>query len=244
MRPDRFFPVLKAVLIAGVAAGLVMGLFHFVLTEPVIDRAIALEEQAASSQEAPLVSRGTQKAMLVVGSALYGLAVGIVFAVIFAVLGRRIPGRWPDIKAAALAGVLWWSVALLPFLKYPANPPGVGDPETIYFRQSIQLGFIALSALAVVFAGLAYWLTGRWWRRPGIVGKRLVVAVGLYAVLATVLLVFMPANPDTITAPADLVWDFRILSLAGQVFFWAVLGGGSALLLRRFIRQGALREIG
>ncbi len=244
MRPDRFFPVLKAALIAGVAAGLVMGLFHFVLTEPVIDRAIALEEQAAPSHEAPLVSRGVQKAMLVVGSTLYGLAVGIVFAVIFAVLGRRLPGRWPDIKAAALAGLLWWSVALLPFLKYPANPPGVGDPETIYFRQSIQLGFIALSALAVGVAGLVYWLTGRWWRRPGMWGQRLGVAVGLYVVLATVLFVFMPANPDPITAPADLVWDFRILSLSGQLFFWVVLGGGSALLLRRFTRQGALREIG
>ncbi len=148
MRAERLYPVLKAALIAGLVAGLAMGLFHFFLTEPVIDRAIALEKQAVPE----VVSRSVQKGMLIVGSALYGLLVGIIFALIFAILGRHLPGRWPDGKAAILAGLLWWSVTLLPFLKYPANPPGVADPDTIYLRQGIQLGFIVLSVLAVAVA--------------------------------------------------------------------------------------------
>jgi predicted cobalt transporter CbtA len=249
MRPERFYPVLKAALLAGLAAGLIMGLFHFVLTEPVIDRAIALEDEAAmaagqTTRYAPLVSRGLQKGMLVVGSALYGLVVSILFAAVLAGLGRRLPGRWPDTKAVVLAGILWWSVALLPFLKYPANPPGVGDPATISFRQSIQLAFMALSVLAVVIAGATYRLLGRRWRHPRLQGRRLGLAVALYGVLAILLLVLMPPNPDPITAPANLVWNFRILSLSGQVFFWAILGGVSALLLRRLARQGVLKELG
>lgn len=242
-------PVLKAALIAGLVAGLAMGLFHFVFTEPVIDRAIALEKEAAvaSDQAAhyvPLVSRGTQKGMLIVGSALYGLVVGIIFAVAFAVVGRSLPGQQLHIKAAVMAGLSWWSVAFLPFLKYPANPPGVGDPDTLYLRQGLMFGFIALSVLSLAAAGLAYWLLGTRCRHSGIKRHRLWVALGIYGVLAIMLFILMPNSPDTITAPADLVWDFRVLSLSGQVFFWAVLGGASALLLRRFIQQGALRETG
>ncbi len=237
MPAERLYPVLKVTLLAGLAAGLVMGLFHFLLTEPVLDRAIALEAQTASSQAVEVVSRSVQKGMLVVGSALYGLIVGVIFAFIFAVLGRRLPGRWPDVKAAVLVGLLWWAVALLPFLKYPANPPGVGDPDTVAFRQGIYLGFIALSALAVAMAGTTYWLLGKLKIELWLWRWRLGIAVGLYGVLAILLFVFMPANPDPITAPADLIWDFRILSLFGQVLFWFTLGGTSALLLKRFARQ-------
>ncbi|MBI2861000.1 MAG: CbtA family protein [Chloroflexi bacterium] len=232
---ERLYPILRATLIAGLIAGLAMGLFHFVVTEPVIDAAIALEDEAVMSAEqagryAPVVSRLVQKVMLVAGSALYGLIAGIIFAVVFAVTRRRLPGRWPDIKAMALAGLLWWSIALLPFLKYPANPPGVGDTDTVYYRQTIQIAFIALSALAVIVAAVAYRVLGRW-RNLG--GRRLGLALAVYAVLAILLFVLMPPNPDAITAPAGLVWDFRILSLAGQVLFWALLGVLSALLLKR-----------
>lgn len=249
MRAERLVPVLKAALIAGVLAGLVMGLFHFAFTEPVIDRAIALEEATAATSgqaagHAPVVSRGVQKGMLVAGSALYGLLVGIIFAVVFSVVGRRLPGRRPHIKAAVMAGLLWWSVSLIPFLKYPASPPGAGDPATLYLRQGLMFGFIALSALVLAAAGLAYRLLGKRWRHPGLRGRRLGVAAGLYGVLVVMLFAFMPANPDIVTIPGDLVWRFRILALSGQALFWAVLGGTSALLLRRFARQGALRETG
>ena len=236
---ERLYPVLKAAIIAGLAAGLVMGLFHFLLIEPVIDRAIALEEQAAHSNAAPLVSRSVQKGMLIVGSSLYGLLVGIIFALIFAIMKRYLPGRRSPVKAATLAGLLWWSVALLPFLKYPANPPGVGNQDTIYFRQSMQLGFIALSVLAVTVTGATYWWLSRRWRVSGLQWWWLGgISLGLYGFLVILLFTLMPANNDLILIPADLVRDFRILSLSGQVLFWATLGGTSALLLKRFAQQG------
>lgn len=246
MTSERFWPVLKIALVAGLAAGLFMGLFHLALTEPVIDRAIALEDAAAMApgQEAryePLVSRALQKAMLVAGSALYGLLAGIIFGFVFRAVGRRLPGRWPEVKAGVLAGLLWWSVALLPFLKYPANPPGVGDPETVAYRQGIQLAFMGLSVLAVAVAFTFYRLFGRR-SRPGSQAGRLGLAMALYAVLAIVFFLAVPANPDPVAAPADLVWHFRILSLSGQTFLWAVLGAVSAMLLGRLARRGELRE--
>lgn len=247
MRADRLYPLLKVGILAGLAAGLFMGLFHFVLTEPVIDRAIALEEQAVhppgqDTHYVPVVSRTLQKAMLVVGAGIYGLAVGAVFALIFAALGRGLPGRRPESRAAALAILMWWSVVLLPFLKYPANPPGVGNPETVYFRQSIYIEFLVLSALAVVAACIAYWLLNRWWPSPKLHARRVAVSAGVYAGLVVLLFALMPASPDAITAPADLVWDFRILSLSGQAFFWAVLGGASAYLLRRLTNRVGAKD--
>jgi hypothetical protein len=49
---------------------------------------------------------------------------------------------------------MWFVLFLVPALKYPANPPAVGDPETIYYRQTLYVIFIAISgfsALAVAF---------------------------------------------------------------------------------------------
>ncbi len=221
--------VLKVSLIAGLFAGLAMGLFHFLVTERLIDRAIALEGEVGQA----LVSRGVQKAMLVVGSGLYGLTIGAIFAFAFIILRQHLPGRWPAVKAVALAGLLSWSVTLLPFLKYPANPPGVGDPETMNFRQTIQVGFIVLSALVVVTAGAIYWLLGRRGRETFLWRWRLAITTALYGVLAVLLFTLMPVNPDTTSVPAELIRNFRILSLAGQVLFWVILGGTSAVLLRR-----------
>ena len=234
-------PNLKMTLLAGLVAGLFMGLLHFALTENVIDRAIALEDQTAvaagqTAGYAPVVSREIQKVMLVVGSGLYGLVVGLIFGLAFAAFGRFLPGR-STVKVMALAGLLWWSVGLLTFLKYPANPPGVGDPETVYFRQTIQIVFMALSVLSIVVAWVGYLLSRRWWPSEKQRERRLALAIVGYVVLTTVLFVAMPANPDPITAPAGLVWDFRILSLSVQAFFWAILGGVTALLLKRSLSR-------
>lgn len=239
MRTGKSSQLLKAAVIAGVIAGLVMGIFHYLVTEPYIDQAINLEEKAkmapgqTSVYEPELVSRSLQKPMVIVGGALYGLLVGTIFAGVFAIAGRRLPGRWPDVSAGALAGLLWWSVGLLPFLKYPANPPGVGDPATIYSRQASLLGFIVLSALAPAAAAAVWWLLGRRPRGSRLQRWRPGIAMGFYAVSVILLFSLMPANPDPVTAPASLVWDFRIRSMGGEALFWATLGGVFPQVLRR-----------
>jgi predicted cobalt transporter CbtA len=82
-------------IIGGLLAGMLVTVFHFVITEPVIDQAIALEEanaakeQAADpghshTEEAPIVSRDFQKTGgLLLGYLLYGLTWSLFFSLVF-----------------------------------------------------------------------------------------------------------------------------------------------------------------
>lgn len=44
-----------------------------------------------------------------------------------------------------IAGIMWLVLFLIPVPKYPANPPAIGDPDTIYYRQSLYVAFLAIS---------------------------------------------------------------------------------------------------
>jgi hypothetical protein len=120
-----------------------------------------------------------------------------------------------------LAFLGYWSVGLLPFLKYPANPPGVGDPETIGYRQTLYLGILALSVTgAALSMGLGrYFGQLKSWRSGS-----LLPSLALLAMLSGLLYLVMPSNPDEVGMPADVVGNFRALSLVGLTLFWTVLG--------------------
>src|SRR5215471_12405903 len=85
--------------IAGIVAGMLVTLFHAIVTEPVIDQAIALEEQRAAQNptaeadhhEAPIVSREFQKTGgLVIGYLMYGTTWALIFTLVFFPLQRRL----------------------------------------------------------------------------------------------------------------------------------------------------------
>jgi hypothetical protein len=59
-------------------------------------------------------------------------------------------------KALVLAGIVWFVLFLVPALKYPANPPAVGDPKTIYYRESLYIGLLAISGFAALGLALLY----------------------------------------------------------------------------------------
>jgi predicted cobalt transporter CbtA len=219
-------------LVAGVIAGLAAAMFHFLATESVIDQAITLESlhrQAEGTYEEPMVSREVQKVGLFVGFLIYGLTWSLLFGAVFHVVQRWLPGRTFLRRATLLAAAACWSVAVFAFLRYPANPPGVGDPDTITFRQMLYLSVLVLSvvgtALAVVLGRSRGW--------P--------VAVAFLVVYDIALYVLLPANPDAVRLPADLLLTFRGLSVAGLVLFWAVLGFTFGLLLQRQDARVALR---
>jgi predicted cobalt transporter CbtA len=222
--------ILKASVIAGLIAGAVISGFHSLLIEPVIERAIALEEQHSQTHgEAhaePVVDRGTQRWGLVLGFMVYGAIWGLLVGALMYLIQGWQPTTWSIVKYGfVLAVLVGWSVALLPFLKYPANPPGVGETETVGYRQALYLGFIGLSVVGTALAvGLFRLLNRRTWAPSQGRGRWLLVAA-FYVIYAAAIYAALPANPDPIEMPADLVWTFRLISFVGLMLFWMILGG-------------------
>jgi predicted cobalt transporter CbtA len=235
---------LKRGLAAGLLAGLLTALFAFVVAEPTIDRAIAFEEQAAAAattthdhaEDAP-VSRDTQRRIgAPLGFALVGGAFGAIFGLLYAGLRRVTPQRDHWQRSLALAGAAVTGLYLVPFFRYPANPPGVGDPETVGDRTRYYLAAVLLGLAAVVLA----WRLLRELARRGLAqpGRHAVTAVAFLVVVAGGYAV-LPDNADAVPVPATLLWDFRIQSLATQLLLWAALAATFGLLTERAARQAA-----
>ncbi|MFI6484743.1 CbtA family protein [Nonomuraea sp. NPDC050663] len=216
-------------LLLGLLAGLVAGGFAFFVGEPRIDSAIALEEAAAAAAPAEPepaghshdveISRPVQKAGLFLATGLYGLAVGGVCALVIAGLRGRVGPRNEGGLALAVAGTAFVAVILVPFLKYPANPPAVGDPETINSRTVLYVVMllVGLAATAVAVAVSRRIAAGSWQRWIGAVAAFLVPVIAAWVLLPTINEV-----PDGF--PATLLWEFRVASLGTQLVFWAAFG--------------------
>ena len=207
--------------LAGLLAGGVLGLFHAILTTPVIDQAIAFEVTASGLDidPAPLVPRQQHKLSLLVSALLYGLFVGTIFGGVYYLSQEALPARRVLARVALLALVAYWLVGLFPFLKYPSNPPGVGHSIMAEYHQALYLGFMLLS----VAGGLVTANAARY------VEQSKLVALG-YAIFAVAVYVLMPPNQDPIEIPMTIVTTYRALSLAGLTIFWMVLGLSFGLL--------------
>jgi hypothetical protein len=220
--------ILKTSLVAGLIAGAVISGFHTLLIEPVIERAIALEEQHSQIQgqahEEPVVDRPTQRWGLVLGFIVYGAIWGLMLGLLLYLIQGWRPTTWTIMwYGFVLAVLLGWSVALFPFLKYPANPPGVGETETVGYRQALYLAFIGLSVIGTALAvGLFHLLSRPAWA-PAQGRARWLVGAAFYVVYAVAIYVALPANPDPVEMPADLVWTFRLISFVGLMLFWVIL---------------------
>ncbi|MDY0814072.1 CbtA family protein [Kitasatospora purpeofusca] len=241
-------------LLAGLIAGLVAFVFAYTVGEGPVSDSIAQEQahsapaghhdhgggaaaggtedatahehgaDAGGGEEEPVGRDLQSTAGLATGVLVYGVAVGGIAALAFCFALGRVGRFGPRATAALVAGAAFVTVYFVPFLKYPANPPAVGDPDTIGKRTALFFLMIALSVLIGVAAV--------------ILGKRLAprlgtwnatVAAGLgYAVVMAVLAFVLPPNDDAIPEgfPAALLWDFRLASIGLQVVLWT----GFALL--------------
>ena len=91
-----------------------------------------------------------QKGGQILAGAILGTAIGSLFGIVFALSRNSLPGGTDVKKAIVLAGIMWLTLYFIPFLKYPANPPTVGDGETVVLRAVLYLSFIAISGFGVV----------------------------------------------------------------------------------------------
>jgi hypothetical protein len=226
-------------LVRGLLAGLIAGILTFAVAyiagEPSIDAAIKVEsagEATSHSHEAgatehthdedgAVVSRQNQSTWgLLTATVPTGIMLGGITALAAAFAMGRIGRLRPSQSTALVAALGFISVALVPFIKYPATPPAVGDADTIGARTTQYFVMLAISVIAMIAVVLLF--------------RALVDRLGTYTAvlfsaatyLAVVILagVLMPTVNEIGDFPADTLWYFRRGSLVTLATLWGVIG--------------------
>jgi predicted cobalt transporter CbtA len=248
-------------LLAGAAGAVLAFIFARLFAEPVIGRAIAFEDGRTEAEQAQgvhehgteLFTRGVQSNVgLGFGVLIFGVAMGALFAVLFCLVCARLRGNptspAPRQLSLLLAAGALTAVYLAPFVKYPPNPPAVGQADTIGERTTWYLvavvSSVALAAAAVWLAGLLTARLGGWNAR--------VIACESYVVAIVVVYVLLPNVAETPGPirnasgaivypgfPADLLYEFRLVSLGTQVVLWVAIGLIFGRLAERLLGEKA-----
>jgi predicted cobalt transporter CbtA len=238
-RPAGFGSLLLRGLLAGLIAGLLAGVFAYTVGEPKVDAAIAIEqagEPAGEHAHDELVSRDGQKGGLFLATALFGTALGGIVATAYTLLRRRLRTGSDTRAALGLAGAGLLGVVLVPFVKYPPNPPAVGNPATIDQRTISYLALVVIGLVAV-WAGMVAA------RTQHVEWRRYAAAAAGFLVVVIVGYVLLPAIDEVpATFPPSLLWNFRIASLGTQTILWTVLGLTFAALIAPRADKKATRQ--
>jgi len=212
-------------LISGAIAGTILSLVNQLLVEPYIDQAIKIEVQNTVASGKPvdldeLVQyRLWQKGGEIVAGTILGTSVSAIFGIAYAYSRDSLPGSNNKKKGLMLAGIMFFVIFLIPALKYPANPPAVGDPETIEYRESLYIGMLVISGFTALGVAILYRNLGQTHRE-----SRKIIAPAIYAVIIALAFAVLPANPDEITISSDLLLNFRIVTTITMGIFWGALG--------------------
>ena len=256
--------MVRALLIRGMFVGFIAGLLAFgfakVFGEPHIERAIAIEtsgeahnaahshdrgvvvlpaphEPPRLSAESGLVSRDIQAGIgLFTGIVVYATAMGGLFSLVFAFANGRAARVSPRAMSALLSGAGFVAITLVPTLKYPASPPGVGGPESIGYRSALFFAMLAISIIAMGGAAVLRQTLAKhqdgWSAALNAAGAYLVIIIA-----ANLLLPDVDVVPDNF--PAVLLWQFRLAALGMQLILWATMGLLFGVLTERAAIQAA-----
>jgi predicted cobalt transporter CbtA len=232
--------LVASLVIRGLLVGLVAGLlaFGFAKTfgEPAVGVAIefesahdAAEREAQikngitpAPEEPEIFSRTVQSGIgLLTGLLAVGAGIGGLFGVLFAFGNGRMDNLGPGATSTLLSLYGLWSVYVIPALKYPPNPPAIGEPETIALRTGVYFLLVAISIAAVIGALM--------------LRKRLAVKFGswtgsayafvVYLVIIGLVMALLPEiNEVPENFPAVTLWQFRMASLGIQTILWVSIG--------------------
>ncbi len=181
-----------------------------------------MAQMHGDAPEEELVSREVQSTFgLFTGIVTYSVSLGGIFALVFAYSLGRVGKIGPRGLAALLALAAFVTLILVPGLKYPANPPSIGDPDTIKQRTKLFFLMLLVSVIAAVIAINA--------------ARKLIPALGiwsgstlavlLYGVIMAVAGYLFPVIDEVPqTFSAVLLWKFRVASLGIQWVLWTTVG--------------------
>ena len=212
------------VLLSGCFAGTIYGALNLLIVEPYLDDAINIENQQlfSTGEEIDVQQfwveyyqyRSWQKGGEVLAGAILGTSIGSLFGIVYALSKKSLPSGNNIGKTMILAGLMWFTLFVIPFLKYPANPPTVGDGETVVLRGILYLALIAISGfMAIGF----YQIFKR------VKAKNRILPIIGYGILMTLVFFVMPENPDEISTSMELVNNFRIVAFLTGTVFWFTL---------------------
>jgi len=270
--------ILRGMLV-GAFGGILAFVFARIFAEPHIQAAIDYESGRETAQHnldklaglpvehehSELFSRTFQANLgLGLGMILFGIAMGALFAVAYALACGRTGGigSRPLALLVALGGFL--ALYFIPFLKYPANPPAIGHEETIRDRSGLYLLMVGIS-LVVLVAGVAF--GQRLKPRFGNWNATLIAVLACATVLGIVMFLLpslgeLKSNVDTYGKhatetplplkdpngnivypgfPADTLVAFRLYSVAAQAILWGAIGLCFAPLAERLLNPKAKR---
>ena len=259
-------------MLCGAIAGLLTFVFNRIFAEPYVQRAIDYEAGRHAAQElidksggehehAELFTRTVQANIgMGVGMIAFGLGMGLLLALVYLVCLGRVGRLGPRPLALLVAAAGFVGLYLAPFLKYPANPPGVGQADTIDQRTTMYLVMVLASVLLLA---LAVWLGQRLgarfgaWNASLLAGAAFAVAIGI--IMAALPTFGLPGNGQTgATAtetplplvdatgairypgfPADVLFYFRFYSVASQLLLWSAIGLLFAPMADRLLGQAS-----
>ncbi len=212
------------VLLSGCFAGTIYGTLNLIIVEPYLDDAINIENQNLFSSGEEIDGpqfwveyyeyRSWQKGGQILAGAILGTSIGSLFGIVYALSKKSLPSRNNIGKTLILAGLMWFTLFVIPFLKYPANPPTVGDGETVVLRGILYLTLIAISGfLAIGFYQIFKRLKAK---------NKILPIIG-YGVLISLVFFLMPENPDEISTSMELVNGFRVVAFLTGTVFWFTL---------------------
>ena len=212
------------VLLSGCFGGTIYGALNLLIVEPYLDDAINIENQQLFSTGEEIDGpqfwveyyeyRSWQKGGEVLAGAILGTSIGSLFGIVYALSKKSLPSGNNIGKTVILAGLMWFTLFVIPFLKYPANPPTVGDGETVVLRGILYLTLIAISGfMAIGF----YQIFKR------VKAKNRILPIIGYGILMTLVFFVMPENPDEISTSMELVNNFRVVAFLTGTIFWFTL---------------------
>ena len=249
-------------LLAGGLGGLLAFAFARIFAEPLIQRAIDYEEGRSEAQEkldraAGLAAHGHEHEVfsraiqadvgIGVGLVLVGAALGALFAVAYVICIGRTGNIRPRPLALVVAAAGFVGLYLVPFMKYPANPPAVGNDATIVVRTQLYLIMVAATLILMFVATV---LGQRLAKRIGSWPAAVWAGLGFLVAISVVMLILPPlGHLDTNVAenglratetplplrapdgtivypgfPADVLAKFRVYSVTAQLIMWATIG--------------------
>ncbi|MCV7174624.1 CbtA family protein [Mycolicibacterium sphagni] len=217
--------VIKRYLLAGLVSGILCALYLRILGEPVIRAGLDFEDSLPSEGPADpeLFTRDQQVLGGMVALVFVSLLLSFLFGTLYAFLRHRIINGQGDVRASTtLAALAFLLTVVVPWIRYPFLPPGMGNGETVWKRSFWELLLIVTGIVAFVLIqfGIA--------RLKGRISEdvRWILAIVVPVVVIGLIMFIFPSvsdpYPDGI--PAQLIWSFRIRSLGSYALFWAIIG--------------------